>query len=158
MLNYFMAIPLFVFSVFGYATQTVCTECMTPTSNLTSISNVETRERQNAAAATASAEAFAERVATLEQLTESSTLSTTDAVVLRSTITDRFHEAFTVITHLEESGRFADAVPAREIMQVSIDNYMHTAPESTPEITRDLETFSKFMTETLIDRSVKATL
>ena len=158
MSNFFVAIPLFVFSVLGYAAQTVCGECMTPTINSQYSEGAETVALPNAdaTAAKASAEAFADRVDTLRHLAAASSLSTTDAVVLRSTITDRFHEAFIVISRLEDGGHFAEAAPAREIMQVAIDTYMHAAPENTPAITLDLKTFSKFMTETLIERSVAA--
>lgn len=104
----------------------------------------------------ASAEAFAERISVLMQLSSSSALSTTDAVVFRTTITDRFHEAFTEISRLEDAGNFSGSARAREIMQVAVDDYLHATPTATPDITRDLKTYSKFMTETLIERTVKS--
>ena len=104
-----------------------------------------------------SAEMFAEAVDTLGRLEASGALTTTHVLVLRSIISDHFHEAFTTITYLEDRGRFVEAAPAREIMEIAINDYMQNVPQSVPNITRDLEAFSKFMTETLIERSAEAT-
>ncbi len=155
MLKYIAIIPLFVLCALGYATQAVYGETMNQTINQRERTKpvLEKNNTKVSSDAEASAGAFAERVATLNQLLSSSSLSTSDALVFRSVITDRFHEAFTAITRLEKQGRFADAALAREMMQIAIDEHMHNVPDHTPQITRDLETFSKFMTETLIERS-----
>lgn len=150
-------IPLFVFGTLGYTAQAVYGDTMVQTINQSQRKELVSanQNEQLVTDTEASAVAFAERVATLNQLLSSSSLSTSDALVFRSAITDRFHEAFTAISLMEKQGRLAEAAPAREIMQVAIDEHMHNAPGDTPEITRDLETFSKFMTETLIERSVE---
>ena len=158
MLKYFVAIPLFVLGALGYTAQAVYKDPMTPATDATYTGRSVMAEHESVPTTEtveASAEAFAERINVLMQLSSSSALSTTDAVVFRTTITDRFHEAFTEISRLEDVGNFTDAARAREIMQIAIDDYLHATPATTPDITRDLKTYSKFMTETLIERSVK---
>ena len=158
MLKYLSIVPLLIVGTLGYAAQAVYGDTMIPpiTSTFTGKSVTERRTTQVAKAAEASAEAFAERIAALDSLVATSTLDTTDAVVFRSAITDRFHEAFTAITRLEDQGRFEKASGPREIMQIAIEQHMEYMPDNTPAITRDLETFSKFMTKTLINRSFSA--
>ena len=158
MLKYLIIAPLLMFGAVGCAAQSMYGDSMTSITYMSQDARTQRESQMDtvAEAAKASAKAFAERLATLDQQSASSTLSTTDALVLRSAITDRFHEAFTLITRLEDQGHLEDAAPAREIMQEAIDVHMHASPEHTPAITRDLNVFSKFMTETLIERSLRA--
>lgn len=151
MLKYFVVIPLSVFGALGYTAHAVYGENMVSASNEAVVATVETED-----SGIALAHEFSASIATLRQLTATSSLDTTRVLVIRTTIRDRFHEAFTEITRLEDAGRFAEAAPIREIMQVAIEDHMDDAPHNAPAITHDLEAFSKFMTETLIERSVQA--
>lgn len=159
MRKYFAVIPFFMFVALGCVTQAVYGDTdIAPIIDQTRffVSSLERQNIELPTSAKASAEAFAEHISTLEHLTATRSLSATETQTFRRVITDQFHEAVTLIMRLEDEGRFEDAAPARDSMQISIDLYMHDTSEHTPQITRDLEVFSKFMTETLIKRLVEA--
>lgn len=102
------------------------------------------------------AKAFASRVHEFTGLVASGTVEGEQVIIHRSRIRSSFELAFEAIEAEEKGTPTSATEPARELMQEAIGEYMSgNWTSKSPEVTRDLEAYSRFLTETLIAQAVK---
>ncbi|MBY0310154.1 hypothetical protein K2Q16_03350 [Patescibacteria group bacterium] len=112
----------------------------------------------HASVAQTRAKAFALDVQEFKSYTKSGTYDTERLIMHRDRIRDSFEAAYWAIETLEHEGEEREAEIARDLMQYAIDEYMsNSTTEKSPPITLDLETYSRFLTETFIARSLATT-
>lgn len=100
---------------------------------------------------------FVGRVLEFRQLTASGALDDQMTTIHRDRIRSSFEAAYSAIRADQERGAVASADTARAKMEVAISEYMLASSTSkNPRITRDLDAYSRFLTETSILRSLKA--
>lgn len=101
------------------------------------------------------AKLFAKRVVEVSGSDKGSILDEDTTKEQRVDINKQFNKAFDLIKEVEKDMGIAEATVAREVMEEAIDYYMQSNTLHNKEIRNDLELYSKIMTESLIETSLR---
>lgn len=119
-----------------------------------SVSSTRMTTRSATSPVDAKAYTFVEQLHDFQKVAQRGTLDSEYVLMYLDRIRSSFEGAYGAIEVMERDGELSQTERARELMEYAIDEYMSGGSmEKSLPITRDLEAYSRFLTETLIVRS-----
>lgn len=116
---------------------------------------IESSLSKSSVSAQMHAQQFADTVLKLQHDFDRGALDTERVIARRDQIAHSFANSYEHIKELEAAHEYEKAVVARDIMDISIENYLESHSAYVPSVSNDLHVYSKFLTETSIKNSTQ---